>query len=238
MTTEEPFIDFKCPSCGEAVSFREDRAGMPDECPLCNDSLIVPNDGSEIGGAIPIPFSTPRLVLRRLRDEDWKDLLDLFVSDFPSDSEADIEERRTNEESRINEWLKKDRTIRLTTPNEAFYLAMEHQDEKRTIGYLCLWYNPDEQHCDLRAHVHPKYRRQGFATEAMSGALDFCFNGISIRRVTACCNNTDAACLRMLEKVSFRKEGVFLQERWDGQQWFDNAYHALLSNEYGSPESP
>ena len=78
MITEENFIDFKCPYCGDPVSFPHENAGSLQACPGCNESLIVPEDGSEIGGRIPLPITTSRLVLRRLTHGDWKDLLDLM----------------------------------------------------------------------------------------------------------------------------------------------------------------
>ena len=78
MITEENFIDFKCPCCHEPVSFPKETAGFVQGCPSCNESLIVPDDGSEVGRPIPLPIATPRLVLRRLAAGDWKDLLELM----------------------------------------------------------------------------------------------------------------------------------------------------------------
>ena len=59
MITEESFIDFKCPHCGEPVSFPKENAGFAQACPNCTESLIVPDDGSEVGWEIPLPITTP-----------------------------------------------------------------------------------------------------------------------------------------------------------------------------------
>lgn len=80
MTLEESFIDFKCPYCAAAVSFPAEAAGKIEECPECAEILIVPQGNSEHAHKIPIPITTPRLILRRLDRGDWKDLLE-FMSD-------------------------------------------------------------------------------------------------------------------------------------------------------------
>ena len=80
MEIDANFIDCKCPYCGEAVSFPENSARGLEKCPNCTEDLVVPGDGSAIAGRIPLPITTPRLVLRRLAAADWKDLLE-FLSD-------------------------------------------------------------------------------------------------------------------------------------------------------------
>ena len=78
MITEESFIDFKCPYCGGSVSFPRESAGSVQACPDCIESLIVPDDGSEMGRAIPLPINTARLALRRFAAGDWKGLQELL----------------------------------------------------------------------------------------------------------------------------------------------------------------
>ena len=72
MITEENFLDFKCPYCGEPVSFTENAIASAQECPNCMESLIVPEAGSETGEKLPIPITTPRLILRLFAMNDWK----------------------------------------------------------------------------------------------------------------------------------------------------------------------
>ena len=101
MITEESFLDFKCPYCGEPVSFPQNYAGHAQECVNCMESLIVPEDGNEVGLKPPIPITTTRLILRRLAGSDWKDLLELF-----SDEEFFLyDERRPLEEEEVLRWL-------------------------------------------------------------------------------------------------------------------------------------
>jgi predicted RNA-binding Zn-ribbon protein involved in translation (DUF1610 family) len=101
MTTDEDFIDFKCPYCAESVSFSADTPSKIQECPECGEILILPRESSEFGHKIPIPITTPRLVLRRLAGGDWKDLLE-FMSD---DELFRYSEGSSLGEEQIIQWL-------------------------------------------------------------------------------------------------------------------------------------
>ncbi|HXT40361.1 MAG TPA: hypothetical protein VN887_10085 [Candidatus Angelobacter sp.] len=46
--TEENFLDFNCPNCGELNSFPLDSVGLVRECPNCVEALIVPEAGSQV----------------------------------------------------------------------------------------------------------------------------------------------------------------------------------------------
>ena len=44
---DEQFIDFKCPACGEQISFPKTCAGLAQECFNCTVAIIVPTEGGE-----------------------------------------------------------------------------------------------------------------------------------------------------------------------------------------------
>jgi len=236
MITEEGFLDFKCPYCGEPVSFPADNAGFAVACPTCMESLIVPADGSEVGGALPFPVTTPRLVLRRLRMGDWKDLLELH-----SDEELfHYHEGGQLEEEQVIRWLENDSHVKLTTPGQPFCLGIELQDGGKLIGYLSLQFtDPQRLQANLDIFLSRMQQRKGFATEALAVVLDFCFEGISLHRVTASCDSRNVAACRVCEKLGMRREGVSLKDRFVNGQWVDTVYYALLAEEYrqtsGSP---
>jgi len=248
MSTEEKFLDFKCPSCGEMVSFPAAHAGLVEECPLCFESLIVPKDGGDVGGAVPLPLATPRLVLRRLRELDLRDLVDLYAGhEQTGETEGEVQERHDKEEERILNWLQRDREVKLTTPDQSFFVGIELQEDKKLIGCTELRFQgADHLQGGFNVTINPKCRRKGFASEAVAGLLEFCFEGISMHRVAASCDPGDVGAVRMLEKVGMRREGVFLKDRWWLDEWTDTAYYALLAEEYrestasgaGSGQSP
>src|SRR5262245_39964370 len=107
MEIDENLIDCKCPHCGKDASFPDDAAGSVEKCPNCLEDLVVPRKAGEVAGRIPLPITTPRLVLRRLAENDWKDLLE-FLSD---EQLWPFEEQGPAGEKEILEWLTADRYV-------------------------------------------------------------------------------------------------------------------------------
>jgi RimJ/RimL family protein N-acetyltransferase len=228
MMTEENFVDFKCPHCQEVVSFPSDHPGGVQECPLCSESMVVPTDGSGVGRIIPIPITTARLVLRRLRGIDWKELMELF-----SDEEIFryLEGRPLTEEE-VTHWLESDSHVKLTSPDQMFYLGMEAQGSDKFLGYLSLRFvDPQRLQASLSIVLSRPHQRKGLGVEAVSGLLDFCFDGIGLHRVTAYCDSRNVAAGRLFEKAGLRREGEFLKDRQHNGEWVNTVWYALLREE-------
>jgi len=124
-TMGENFVDFKCPYCNEGISFPEPRKGLLEECPICMESVVVPDDGSETGGRVPFPITTERLVLRRFERGDWKGALEMFNDPGATRLRHTIGRRRIREGSlRL---LRQDRcgTRRKTCRRRFHRVAME-----------------------------------------------------------------------------------------------------------------
>ena len=229
MMTEESFIDFKCPHCGDTISFPHDSAGMVQECPVCSEVVIVPEDGSGLGRKLPLPITTARLALRRLQGGDWKDLLECL-------SDEDLfrhAEGRPLTEEEIIRWLESDQHVKLTTPDQAFVLGIATPDTGKLIGYLSLGLT-GQQHLQaaLEVVVGRSHQRKGFATEAVAAALRFCFKGIGLHRVSAHCDSRNVAACRLCEKAGLRREGEFVQDRLANGEWASTVWFAALAGEY------
>ena len=233
MITEENFIDFKCPYCGELVSFPQDNAGFAQACPNCTEGFIVPDDGSEQGWEIPIPITTARLILRRLAAQDWKDLLELM---------ADEEFFRYTDGVALDEdgvlhWLESDAHVKLTTPDQPFFLAIEFQESHKLIGYLRISFtDPQRLQVSFSIGLHQKFQRRGLAREALVALLTFCFEGLKLHRVAGWCDSRNVAGCGLLQKVGFRREGEFVKNRWVHGEWVNSVWYAMLEDEYQSAE--
>jgi RimJ/RimL family protein N-acetyltransferase len=229
MITEESFIDFKCPYCSEPVSFPRESAGFAQACPNCTQSLIVPNDGSEVGHQIPLPVATPRLVLRRLAGSDWKDLLELI-----SDEEFfRYQDGVPLDEDGVLHWLESDAHVKLTTPDQTFYLGIQAQGDGKLIGYISLNFT-DHQRLQVTFSIglNRSFQRKGLALEAVEALLGFCFEGLNLHRVAGWCDSRNTAACRLLEKVGLRREGEFLKNRSVHGEWTNTLWFAALDEDY------
>ena len=234
MTTEEQFIDFKCPYCGGPISFPADHVNTVQECPGCLENVVVPGDGGVVGRKLPVPITTARLVLRRLRGQDWKDLLE-----FLSDEEMfRLLEGRPLDEEQITRWLESDNHVRLTTTNQPFCFGMQEQATGKLIGYVSLSHaEPQLSQATLSVMVNRQYQRKGFAAEAVTAVLNFCFQAAGLHRVAAFCDSRNSAAGRLFEKCGMRREGEFRQDRWVDGEWVNTVWHAMLRADRGTGQS-
>lgn len=75
---------------------------------------------------------------------------------------------------------------------------------------------------------------RGFAHEAVHAVLRFGFEGMDLHRVEADTHPDNAASLRLLERLGFRREG-HLRERWfTFDEWSDSVLLGLLRAEFES----
>jgi RimJ/RimL family protein N-acetyltransferase len=229
MITEENFVDFKCPYCDQPVSFPHDSVGLVEECPNCMESLIVPEAGAELGRKIPLPITTNRLILRRFAAGDWQGVMELVADEeffghtqgLPWDSEE-----------QVIHWLESDSHVRLTTPDQVFYLALTLREDGKLIGYAGLRFTGRLQ-ATLNLNLHRSHQHQGLALEAVDALLGFCFDGINLHRVTAGCDGRNLAACRLFENVGMRREGEFVKALPTPEGgWANSVWYAALEEEY------
>ncbi len=230
MITEESFIDFKCPYCGETISFPGDTAGHAQACPGCTQSVIVPEDGSGEGRKLPLPLTTSRLVLRRFAAGDWQDLLECL-----SDEEIyRWMDGRPLEEDDVLRWLERESQVKWTTPDQAFCLGIQVQQTAKLIGHVSLSVNEPLQ-ASLQVVLNRAFQAKGFALEAVEAVLGFCFEGVKLHRVTAWPLALNTAACKLCEKAGLRREGEFVKSKLFDGQWVNLACYALLREEYRPP---
>jgi [ribosomal protein S5]-alanine N-acetyltransferase len=204
------------------------RESALEKCPNCTEDLVVPRDGSEVAGKIPLPITTPRLVLRRLAPAAWKDLLD-FLSDEELFQYVD---NYPIGEKEVLDLLDADQHVKLTTPKSTFCLAIEPQPERTVMGIVYLRFTDDARlQMDVRIYVSRKCQRQGFATEALNAILSFCFAGIGLHRVSTWCDSRNIAACRLTEKAGMRREGELIKDRYLNGEWINTVLYALLNEE-------
>jgi RimJ/RimL family protein N-acetyltransferase/predicted RNA-binding Zn-ribbon protein involved in translation (DUF1610 family) len=233
METEEHFLDFKCPFCGENVAYPQSAVGLVRECINCLAEFIVPEPGSETARTIPIPITADRLVLRRFVAEDLEALTALAADEefflHTEGSEADRERS-------VSQWLNRQRQFKLTGRQETL-LAMVTRTGDKLIGFVSLGIY-DEVQASLEIELHPSFQHQGFALEAVDGALGFCFEALKLHRVTAGCDSRNAAACRLFDRVGMRREGEAIKDsRLPDGSWGNTVTFAVLEEEYCKSEA-
>jgi RimJ/RimL family protein N-acetyltransferase len=179
---------------------------------------------------LPIPIETENLFLRRPRERDWKDLFD-----YLSDAELlkyDGMPPAENEDAVI-EWLRTYPRWNLMERGQYVCLCVVFKPEGKVIGDLDVRLEDDDHLlASFNIRLNRNYHGRGFATEACTAALEFCFRGIGVRRVIAYCDTRNSAGCRLLARIGMRKEGEFLKECLVKGQWITRVLFAMLTEEY------
>ncbi|MCS7337137.1 MAG: GNAT family N-acetyltransferase [Verrucomicrobiae bacterium] len=253
MLNEDAFVDFACPYCGATLSFPADDRGRLVPCAECTEPVIVPIEGQTVGGKVPIPLQTQRLVLRRLKPTDWKDLLALVSSEALF---AHVDGGPMTEEQ-VVEWAETDGQSKLTTPGQPFYLGIELQQTAQLIGCVSLMFSPPNplssgfpaptrrmvieppDFFDLRAAqaqlsllVHPAHQRKGIGTEAATAVLELCFGILGIHRAVAACTPDNIPATRLCAKLGMRPEAHHHKAVVVRGEWRDMLIFAMLRDEF------
>lgn len=79
------------------------------------------------------------------------------------------------------------------------------------------------------------HQGRGVMTEASRSLLGFLFGELGMHRATATVDTRNEACVRLLERLGFRREGHFLKNVWFKGAWGDEFSYALLGEEWDSP---
>jgi RimJ/RimL family protein N-acetyltransferase len=61
--------------------------------------------------------------------------------------------------------------------------------------------------------------------------MDFAFDGLCARRLAVSSATTNTAASGMLAKAGLRKEGEFVKSWFDGKDWVNVSWYALLKEE-------
>jgi len=160
---------------------------------------------------------------------DWSDLLEFlsneqtfrYTSGHPLDEEA------------VLRWLESDPHVKLTTPDQTFFLGLTLRDGGKLIGYIGLRVAaPDLLQATITITLNPVFQKQGLALEALQRVLNFCFQEIRLHRVAATCDSRNLPAVKLLGKAGLRREGEFVKDTLIHGEWTNTLSYAALGEEY------
>ncbi|KQV69597.1 hypothetical protein ASC64_07055 [Nocardioides sp. Root122] len=102
----------------------------------------------------------------------------------------------------------------------------------RTVGLVELTVTDQGRGiADLGYAVHPRAWGRGVATAAARLAVRFAFDQLGLRIVHATCDTTNAASVRVLEKLGMRLEQTIPHHIWLGSRWRDTYVFSLRAED-------
>lgn len=82
-----------------------------------------------------------------------------------------------------------------------------------------------------------RFAGQGLMTDAVRAAVPFAFEALRLHRIEAACLPHNAASIRLLEKVGFRREGYARKFLCIDGAWQDHVLYALVREDWPSPRN-
>lgn len=106
------------------------------------------------------------------------------------------------------------------------------KDSGKLIGEVSLFhiFRGALQRCLIGYSLDKQYNGKGYATEAVSLAVDFAFKELKLHRIDAGVMLNNIGSMRLLEKVGFHREGIEQKGVKINGQWEDHQIFAIISD--------
>jgi len=107
--------------------------------------------------------------------------------------------------------------------------AVTLKGQDKMIGKCILFQFSQANHrAEIGYILNRKYWRRGYMQQALEAVIDFAFNTLDLHRIEADIDTQNTASLGLLEKLGFKREGLF-RERWFVYgEWQDSVMLGLL----------
>jgi ribosomal-protein-alanine N-acetyltransferase len=156
----------------------------------------------------PFPkIETKRLVLRRIRMDDAKDL-HYF---------------RSNKEFIRLLW-------KLERKGSAVNWAVTLKGNDKLMGNICLWNIKKEHHrAELGYTLHVSLHGQGLMSEGVKAVLETGFKKYKFHSVEANINPKNKASIKLLKKNKFKQEAYYKENYYFNGKYIDSGIYSLLT---------
>ena len=129
-----------------------------------------------------------------------------------------------------------DRAVRramVFAPWKRMVWAVARDPGDRCIG-MVNYHNADmdNRRAEIGYIIQPSQQGKGFALEAVSAVISFCFAEMGMHRLQAVVDPDNVASRALLGKLGFREEGVLRESLLMDGVWRDDVIHGLLVGEW------
>lgn len=151
-------------------------------------------------------LETKRLILRRPRLSDWKDLVE-GIGDLKVSCMLDSVPHPYRKKDAI-EWIKKSISKWRKKDQKDYIFFIELKSEKKVIGDTGLFkVDKFRGTCETGSWINKKYWKKGYILEAKVPVLDFVFDKLKLRKIETGAYVKNKASQGMSKRLGFKLEG-------------------------------
>ncbi len=103
--------------------------------------------------------------------------------------------------------------------NTSMYWVIALQENNELIGTICLWnINTEDDAAEIGYELHPDFHGKGIMQEALNAVIDFGFNTMQLKVITAFTIPANIASAKLLQKNNFKLDvaGKYSTENDEG----------------------
>jgi [ribosomal protein S5]-alanine N-acetyltransferase len=176
-------------------------------------------------------FATERLTIRPLRESDLEDFYEYRSDPQVCEFQGYAPITRENAEK----WLAKLKDAEFGRAGAWTQLGVELRSEGKLIGNVSFKPESDDARIvEFGISFSTKYQKKGYAAEALREIFGRLFETRGAHRIFGVADVENAACVRLLEKLNFRREADFRESFWDAgkNEWRDECVYAMLKKDW------
>jgi RimJ/RimL family protein N-acetyltransferase len=180
--------------------------------------------------ALPLPLTTPRLLLRTYEAGDFEAIHDLFsredVCRYLPWEPMDRDQARAKLVQRLTQ-------NHLEADGDPLVLAVVERATGRAIGELMLRLESvANRKGEIGWSFHPDVQGRGLATEGAREVLRLGFEVLGLHRIVAGADARNVASLRVMERLGMRREAHFVESDFYKGEWASEVVSAILEDEW------
>ena len=179
---------------------------------------------------LPLPLTTPRLILRPYESGDLDALYAMFSHDdvcrYLPWEPLDLDEARAKIERRVQQ-------DHLDADGDPLLLAAVEQATGRVVGELMLELTSvTSRQGEIGWSFHPDVHGRGLATEGAREVLRLGFDVVGLHRIVAESDARNDASIRVMERLGMRREAHFIESELHKGEWAGEIVFALLEDDW------
>ena len=88
-------------------------------------------------------------------------------------------------------------------------LLIEEKLTRKQIGMIDLFdFNPIHKRAGIGILIHPKFQKNGFASEALSNLISYCFSHLNLHQLYANISSDNTKSISLFTKHQFKEAGI------------------------------
>lgn len=107
------------------------------------------------------------------------------------------------------------------------------KDDNLLIGDIGIHFLDEEKkQVEIGFTLDKEQQGKGYATEAVIAIINYLFQKLNKRRITASIDPRNINSIKLVERLGFRKEAHFKESIFHNGEWLDDVVYAILKDEW------